>query len=99
MPPGEEWNSGDYYHYFVKVNGSGRLTIRNHRFLRKSNPPGCKSRSSIPYLRKADIPLQKLVFSSNDEVIDSKQNFDILRFQKGIFFNAEITIAIFATQN
>ena len=57
----------DYHQYVVKVDGSGRLTVRNGKFLRKFNPPGCKSLSSIPYLRKANIPLQKCVFSGYDE--------------------------------
>ena len=69
----------DYHQYLVKIDGSGRLTVRNRKFLRKFNPPGCKSRSSIPYLRKANIPLQKFVFSGNDEKRDSKKNFDVVR--------------------
>ena len=51
---------------------------------KKNNPPGCKSLSSIRCLRKANIPLQKFVFSGNDEKRDSKENFDVLRSQKGI---------------
>ena len=73
----------DYHQHVVKVDGSSRLTIRNRKFLRKFNHPR-KSLSSIPYLRKANIPLQKFVFSDNDEKRDSKENFDVLRSKKGI---------------
>ena len=79
----------DYHQYIVKVDGSGRLTVRNRKFLRKFNPPVCKSGSSIPYLRKANIPLQKSVFSGNDDKRDSKKSFDGVRSQKGIRFKAE----------
>ena len=74
----------NYHQYIVKVDGSGRLTVRNRKFLRKFNPPGCKSLSSIPYLKKANIPLQKFVFSDNDEKRDYKENFYVLRSQKVI---------------
>ena len=68
----------DYHQYVVKVDGSGRLTVRNRKFLRKFNPPGCKSLSSIPYLRKANMPLQKCVFSGNDEKRDfQEKNGDV----------------------
>ena len=30
---------GNYHQYWVKVDGSGRLTLRNRRFLRKFVPP------------------------------------------------------------
>ena len=79
----------DYHQYIVKVDGSGRLTVRNRKFLRKFNPPVCKSGSSIPYLRKANIPLQKSVVSGNDDKRDSKKSFDGVRSQKGIRFKAE----------
>ena len=41
----------------VKVDGSGRLTAQNRKFLRRFTPPVGKSISSTPYLRKANIPL------------------------------------------
>ena len=53
---------------------------------KKNNPPGCKSLSSIRCLRKANIPLQKFVFSGNDEKRDSKENFYVQCSQKGICF-------------
>ena len=74
----------DYDQYVIKNDGSGRLTVRNRKFLRKFNPPGYNSLSSIPYLRKASIPLQKFVFSGNDEKRVFKENFDVLRSQKAI---------------
>ena len=80
----------NYHQYVVKVNGSGRLTVWNRKFLRKFNPLGCKSLSSVSYLRKANIPLQKFVFSSNDEKRDSKVNFDVLRSQKGTSFKSGV---------
>ena len=79
----------DYHQYVVKVDGSGRLTIRNRKFLRKFNPPVSKSGGSIPYLRKADIQQQKSVFSGNDEKRDSKRSSNGVRSQKGIHFKAE----------
>ena len=60
----------DCHKYVVKVDGSGRLTVRNRKFVRKFNPPGCKSQSSIPYLRKANIPLQKFVYSGKNDKRD-----------------------------
>ena len=88
---GEKWsNSGtkDYHQYVAKVDGSSRLTVRNCKFIIKFNPPVCKSRSSIPFLRKANIPLQMCVFSGNDEKRDFKENFDVLRSQKGNMFQS-----------
>jgi len=79
----------DYHQYVVKVDGSGRLTIRNRKFLRKFNPPVSKSGGSIPYLRKANIQQQKSVFSGNDEKRESKRSFNGVRSQKGIHFKAE----------
>ena len=79
----------DYHQYVVKVDGSGRLTIRNRKFLRKFNPPVSKSGGSIPYLRKANIQQQKSVFSGNDEKRDSKRSSNGVRSQKGIHFKAE----------
>jgi len=74
----------DYHQYVVKVDGSGRLTVRNRKFLRKFNHPGCKSLSSIPYLRKANIPQQKCVFSGNDEKRYFQENDDVRCSQKVI---------------
>ena len=75
-----------------KVGGSGRLTFQNRKFLRKFWPPDCKSLSSIPYLRKANTPLQKFVFSGNYDKNDFHVNVDFLRSQK-------VTIARFAMRN
>ena len=47
---------------------SGRLTFR------KFNSLGCTYLISIPYLRKANIPLQNCVFSGNDEKRDFQEN-------------------------
>ena len=33
----------DCHQCVVKVNGSGRLTVQNHKFLRRFIPPVCKS--------------------------------------------------------
>ena len=74
-----------YHHqYVVKVDRSGRLTVRNFKFLRKFNLPDCKSLSNTPYQRKAKIPLQEFIFSGIDEKRDYEENFNILRTQKGI---------------
>ena len=62
-----KWGKTGVKRHDVKVDGSGRLTVRNRKFLRKFNPAGCKSLSSILHLRKANIQLQKCVFSGNDE--------------------------------
>ena len=74
----------DYHQYVNKVDGSGRLTVRNRNCLGKFNPPVYKSLSSIPYPRKANIPLQKFVFSGNGEKKIFKENFDVQPFQKVI---------------
>ena len=47
----------DCHQCVVKVDGSGRFTVQNRKFLRKFIPHVCKSLSSTPYLRKANIPL------------------------------------------
>ena len=78
----------DYHQYVVKIDGSSRLTVRNRKFLKKNNPPGNKSRGSVPCLRETNMPLQRLVVSGGDEVKDPKENFDVVRFQKGICFKA-----------
>ena len=56
----------DCHQCVVKVDGLGRLTVQNGKFLRRFTPPICKSLSSIPYLRKANIPVQKVFFLVND---------------------------------
>ena len=43
----------DCHQFVVKVDGSGRLTVRNRKFLRRFAPPVFQ----IPHLRKANIPL------------------------------------------
>ena len=65
------------------------------KFLKKLTPLGCNYLTSIPYLRKENIPLKKFIFSGNDEKSDSKENFDVLPYQK--FSKLEIFMASFAT--
>ena len=63
----------DYHQYVVKIEGSSCLFVQNRKFFTKFNPPGCKSLSSISYLKKVSIPLQKSVSSANEKT-DFKEN-------------------------
>ena len=65
------------------------LKWRNHKFLLKLNPPSCNYRSSIPYLRKANIQLQEFIFFGNDKKRNSNENLDVVRSQKGICLKAK----------
>ena len=89
----------DYHQYVVSVDGLGCLTVKNCN-LRKFNPFGCISLSSIPHLRKASIPLfVEVYFSSNDEKKGFRNMMLFSTFRRLYMTKHEIILARFWTWN